>query len=264
VLDELKEFNFVMGAEVSNDNPFRKASSLANDERLEATLLGRRVSELYIDPMTANFLIKNLEKTNNRNVHPFSLLQLISNTMEMAPGLYLRKGDQDKVSELVDQFENDLLEKPPNPWEIDHEGYMRSIKMAWLFSEWMDELGEDMILEKFGVTPGELRYRLNNADWLLYATQELGLLLKLMNVLKDIRKVRLRVKYGIREELLPLIRLKGVGRVRSRLLFTNNIRKLSDLRKIPVESLGKIVGPRIAKDLKNQLNEMENGTQKTI
>lgn len=264
VLEELKGFGFVKGSGVSGDNPFRQASSLADDERLEATPLGKRVSELYIDPLTANFLITNLEKTSNQGVHPFSVLQLISDTMEMAPGLYLRKGDREKIDELIGQFEGDLLEKPPNPWEMDFEEYLRSVKTAWLFTEWMDEMGEDRILEKFGARPGELRYRLNNADWLLYAAQELGLLLKLRNVIRDIRKVRLRVKYGVREELLPLVRLKGIGRVRSRKLFSGGIRRLSDLRKVPESSLARMIGPKIAKDLKEQLNETGKQVQKSI
>ncbi len=265
VIELLKSYRFIKGGSPSNDNPFRKASELAETgEKLEPTLLGRRVSELYIDPLTANYLISNLEKTKDHGITPFGLLQLISNTMEMSPGLSMRKNDFEKVNELFALYENELLEKPPNPWDFEYDDYLRSMKTAFFFSEWTNEMGEDMILENFGVTPGELRVRLNNADWILYATQELGLLLKLMNVMKDIRKTRLRMKYGVSEDLLPLVRLKGIGRVRARTLFSSNMKKLSDLRKIPLESLSKIIGQATAKSVKNQLNEPDNVTQETI
>jgi helicase len=265
MLDLLKSFRFIKGQGASPDNPFRRASSLSStEERLEATPLGRRVSELYIDPLTADYIVRNLGKTAGSRISSFPILQMISNTIEMSPGLSIRKGDDEKLNELIALHEKELLDKPPNPWDIEYDDYVRSIKTAWLFTEWMNELGEDMILEGFGVTPGELRTRLNNADWLLYATQELGLLLKYMDLIKDVRKTRLRMKYGIREEILPLIRLKGVGRVRARMLFRNNLGSLSDLRKIPVETLGKIIGPKVAADVKSQLNQPMEDEQETI
>jgi helicase len=83
--------------------------------------------------------------------------------------------------------------------------------------------------------------------------QELGLLLGHMDILKDIRKTRIRVKHGVREELLPLVRLKGIGRVRARMLFSANLKTLEDLRKVPQASLERIIGPRVAKQIKEQL-----------
>jgi len=263
VIEMLKEFGFVKGeGRESEENPFRRASEISGDEKLEATLIGRRVSELYIDPLTADYIIKNLGKAGEF-LDPFVLLHLISRTLEMQPALSLRRNDFDKINDILTENEKTLLEKPPNPWEIEYDDYIRSIKTAWFFSEWMEEMGEDLILEKFGVTPGELHVRLNNADWLLYSTQELAMLMGMKPLLNHIRKTRLRVKYGIREELLPLVRLKGIGRVRARMLYNSRLRKLSDLRKIPAQSLSRIIGPTLARSVKEQLNEMEK-EQKTF
>ena len=259
VVNMLKDFGFVKGEKPSEEeNPFRKASDISKDERLEATLIGKRVSELYIDPVTANYLIENLKKAEKR-IEPFALLHMISRTLEMQPSLSLRKDDFEKINELLSREE--LLEPPPNPWEVEYDDYLRALKTAWFFSEWIEEAGEDLIYEKFGVTPGELQTRVTNADWLLYATYELALLLGKKPLLKHIRKTRLRVKYGIREELLPLIRLKGIGRIRARTLYNSGLRRLSDLRKIPLESLSRIIGPKLARSIKEQLNELkEEGT----
>ncbi len=265
IAEMLKSFGFIKGGVPSEDNPFRPASEIhEGGGKLEPTPLGKRVSELYIDPLTANYLVRNLEKSGGSGLSPFSVLQLISNTIEMRPGPSVRKRDMEGINELMTTYEKDLLEKPPNPWEYEYDDYLRSMKMSWVFSEWMDELGEDLILEKFGVTPGETRSRLNNADWLLYATQELSLLMGMKEAVKNIRRVRVRMKYGVREELLPLVRLKGIGRVRARKLYSNNLRKLSDVRKVPLETLSRMVGPKTASNIKEQLDQAGKKKQGTI
>ncbi|MEM7815852.1 MAG: DEAD/DEAH box helicase [Candidatus Aenigmatarchaeota archaeon] len=247
VVSLLKSINFI---ESSSGN-FEKASEM--EENLKATKIGRRVSELYIDPLTAHHLIKNMQLAEERETNTFGILHMISNTIEMLPLLNVRKADMKRINELVEENEPFLTAKPPNPWDIEYDDYIRSIKTAWLFQEWIEETGEDAILDYFGVTPGELRSRLSNADWLLYSANELALLLDLKKTMKEVRKTRLRVQYGIREELLPLIVLKGIGRVRARILYNNGLRKLEDLRKIPLESLERIMGPKVAREIKNQI-----------
>ena len=61
------------------------------------------------------------------------------------------------------------------------------------------------------------------------------------------------MKYGVKDELLPLVKLEGIGRVRARKLFSAGIRTLDDLRKMPVESLARILGPKLASNIKAQL-----------
>lgn len=250
----LEEFGFIKTSRSREDSgPFRSAASMGKDIQLAATRIGRRVSELYIDPLTANHFMKSLELARERGSDYFSMLQVMSNTMEMSPLLAVRKGDLERLNDVLNMEEKNLLEVPPNPWDIGYEDYLRSVKTAMLFQEWMEEAGEDSLLEDFKVTPGELRARLSNADWLLYSMQELGILLDGKEVLKVLRKLRIRVKHGIREELLPLVRLKGIGRVRARKLHTSGFRTLEDLRKAPIEGLERVLGSRVAQSVKDQL-----------
>ena len=251
ILDKVVSLLSEMGFIESGGSPFKKAS--VKEEELKPTKIGRRVSELYIDPLTAHHLIKNMNLAEERGTNSFGVMHMISQTVEMLPLLGIRKADMQRINELLADYEPFLTEKPPNPWDIEYDDYIRSIKTAWLFNEWTEEAGEDTILDYFGVTPGELRVRLSNADWLLYSAHELALLLDLKNTLKEIRKTRLRIKYGIREELLPLVVLRGVGRARARILFSNGLRKLEDLRKIPLESLERIIGPKVAREIKEQI-----------
>jgi helicase len=260
IISLLEDFRFIKTGsgekdKVKDDNPFRSGTSLLEEHRseLKPTRIGKRVSELYIDPLTANHLIKGIGRASKEGITDIGSLHLISNTLEMYPLIGLRKSDYEKLNEVVAKEEKNLLDKPPNPWDLEYDDYMRSLKTAWFFMEWCEELGEDLILERFGVTPGELRVRLNNADWLLYATQELAMLLNHMDLLKDIKKTRLRVKYGVKKELLPLVKLKGIGRARARQLYGSNIKTLDSLRKIPLASLERVIGPKTARQVKGQV-----------
>lgn len=248
IVEMLKGFGFLEGS----PEEFSPASSLG-DSRLKATRLGKRVSELYIDPLTANVLINRMKLAESQGTNDFGILYMISHTIEMLPLLSIRKSDIPKLNELLNLYEDFLPEKTPNPWDMEYEEYLQSIKTAWMFKEWIEEASEEEILERFGVTPGELRTRLTNADWLLYSAYELGLLLNLRKVMKEIKKTRIRMEYGVKEELLPLVRLKGIGRVRARLLYNHGLDSISKLRKIPLESLEKIIGKNLAKEIKEQV-----------
>ena len=67
--------------------------------------------------------------------------------------------------------------------------------------------------------------------------------------------LRKRIVYGIREELLELVDLKGVGRVRARNLYKKGFKIISDLKYADEKSLSKIdqIGPILAKDIRNQV-----------
>ena len=250
ILLMLQDFRFISMSD--GGSPFTAASDLGGGD-LAPTRIGKRVSELYIDPITANGFIKNLEAAERKGTNDFGYLHTICDTMEMMPLLGLRKNDFSALNELIVEEEKNLLRMPPSPWELEYDNYMRSLKTAMFFREWINETSEDQLLENFGVTPGELRVRLSNADWLLYSLQELGLLLNHKNLLNNIRKTRLRVKYGISEELITLIKLKGIGRVKARRMYAAGIKKISDISKVPKDSLKKVLGPKTAEQVLKQV-----------
>lgn len=237
------------------------------NDKLIPTKLGKRVSELYIDPLTGYHFIKALENAVKKETSYFSYLQMMVDTLEMKPLLSIREKDIEKIEEMLIQNENKFLKDVPEEWDEQYDEFMKTIKTALLFDDWINETTEDDLLSKYGVTPGELRTRLANADWLLYSVSELALLLGYKQLLKDLRKLRVRIKHGVKEELVPLVRLQGIGRVRARKLFSHNLKSLEDLRKIPIESLSRIVGTAIANSIKKQLGEKEElneNVQKTL
>jgi len=225
------------------------------NDRLRATTIGRRVSELYIDPLTAHFFIDCLKKASERNLQPFSFLQLISNTLEMKPLPGIRTGEFAELNEIVAEREDQILQEIPEEWDLEFNDFLKSIKSALMFEAWINEATEDEILTKFNVTPGEFYGRRQIADWLLYSLHELALLLGLKDLLKHIRKVRVRLEYGVKEELIKLVRLKNIGRIRARKIFNAGLTDLKKLREIPLESLSILVGPKIAYSIKEQLGQ---------
>lgn len=262
VLELLRDYKFIeAGHQKAQDTgPFKTGLDVMEEGSgsLSATRIGKRVSELYIDPLTAHILIGRLEKINSRGTTDLGILHTIADTIEMKPLLNIRKGDLETLNDVMERHVDSLVEHPPEPWDMEYDEFLRAIKTAGMLLSWAEESGEEEILQSYGVTPGELRARLDIADWLLYASQELGLLLSLQNAIKGLRKARVRLKYGVREELLPLVRLKGIGRVKSRALFQSGIKSVAELRKAPMETVSRLVGPKTAKSIKEQSGDENN------
>ena len=60
----------------------------------------------------------------------------------------------------------------------------------------------------------------------------------------------------MKEELLTLLRLKGIGRIRARKLVLHGIKDLGEIKKADVTSLSQILGSKIlAEDVKKQVGE---------
>jgi helicase len=65
----------------------------------------------------------------------------------------------------------------------------------------------------------------------------------------------LRIKHGIKSELIPLIQLEGIGRIRARALYKAGVTSVTEIDKISESKLGSIpkIGVKLAKKLKNQI-----------
>ena len=72
---------------------------------------------------------------------------------------------------------------------------------------------------------------------------------------KEIVKLRLRLRYGVKEELLALIRLQDIGRVRARKLHNNKIRDIKDVKNADIAVLTQILGKQVALSVKKQVGQ---------
>ncbi len=251
----LEEWGFVkiQGGEGSNDD-FMLAGDLDSysQREMRPTMIGKRVSELYLDPLTAKHILDCLENFDEKK-NAFSLLQMISHTLEMRPLLRIKSRQQEWIQEeLVKKYEL-LLEEEPSAYDIEYPYFMFSIKTALFFDAWINERNEDFLLENYDIRPGEIRAKITTADWLLYASDEMGKLLGYRKATSEIRKLRLRIKHGAKEELLKLLKLKGVGRVRARRLFKQGIKDMGDIKKAGLTSLSQILGQKTGEDVCKQV-----------
>lgn len=222
---------------------------------LEATLLGQRVSQLYLDPYTAHYMITCLKRAESKIVKDFSFLQMVSYTIEMRPLLNVKVSEYDNIEEKNNVFSSSILSMEPSMFEPEYEEYLKSIKTASFFYDWINEVDEENLLEKYNIRPGEIRVKLDLADWLLYSCVEMCKLIKLHGLIKEIEKVRMRLTYGAKEELLPLLRLKNIGRIRARKLYNNKIKSIDDVKKADLPLLTQLVGKQIALSIKKQVGE---------
>ena len=247
----LEEWRFIT---VTGSNEDFVAANQVGVEKLRPTAIGKRVSELYLDPLTARHLadcLVNFDQTKNT----FSLLQMISHTLEMRPLLRVRSKEQETIQEELSRRYDLLLTKEPSVYDLEYDEFINSIKTALFFDSWIEEKDEDYLLEKFDIRPGEIRVKQETADWLLYSAEELAVLQDQKNALKEIRKLRLRVEYGVKEELLVLLKLEGIGRVRARKLCAHGLRDLGDLKKVDLTTLTQLLGKAVAESVKKQVGE---------
>ncbi len=227
---------------------------LVDKKYFRATIIGKRVSELYLDPATAIHLVKGIESATV-NVKDFAWLQLLSDTLEMRPPLRIKTKEFEEYEQLTLKYENELLLPEPSMFDTEYNDWMNSLKTASMFHDWIDEKDEEWLLEKYDCRPGETRAKLNICDWLIYSSEELARLLAKMNLIAPLKRLRLRLKHGIKEELVPLIKFEGIGRMRARKLFSKGIKDAGDVKKAKYDVLSQILTPKISTNLKKQVGQ---------
>jgi helicase len=196
--------------------------------RLSATSLGHTVSQLYLDPMSAAIVVDGLRSCETLP-SPLGLYHLIARTPDMYE-LYLRSGDRNTYTEIAYEREPELPGTTPSEFEDGRfEDWLSALKTATLLEDWVEELDEDRITERYGIGPGDVRGKVDTAEWLLNATERLAAELELDRT-TAVRAARKRVEHGVREELLDLVGVGQVGRKRARKLYEAGIESRADLR----------------------------------
>jgi len=218
-------------------------------ERYAATEFGKKTSMLYIDPLTATYFRDSIENISQERKHTFGFLHLITNCEEFFPKFSLRQKDYETASLMIENNSSQLLEP------ISEYDCSRSLLAL---QSWITESTELSLSDSLGIESGDMHRMTENANWLSYCLREISKHVERSDLLQELGDLRNRVVYGIREELLDLVRVKGIGRVRARILFKHGIKNLDDLRKIPVNKLAEIdkIGSTIADNIKAELRKV--------
>ncbi|MGQ9542760.1 MAG: DEAD/DEAH box helicase [Candidatus Bathyarchaeia archaeon] len=231
--------------------------------RLTPTRFGRRVSELYIDPVSA-VIIRNGLSYRPKKLTEISLLQLVSHTPDITPRPYPRGMEIERLNLYAEEHADEFILKTASTWcdtllyEQDYEDFLSELKCVSVLQDWIEEMSEDRILEKHKVEPGDLLRLTQTAEWLIYATHELARLLEHTDILRKLAILKVRIRSGVREELVPLVQIEGVGRVRARMLYNSGFHTVEDLRRASLSSLTAVptIGDATAKKIKKQVGEI--------
>jgi len=220
------------------------------------TEFGRRVSELYLDPESAVIIRDGLQRPESKPTD-IGLLHLAAKTPDLSPKLHPRRRECDELSLFAETNRPAFITAPPDSVldYLEYEEFLAEVKVVRILQSWMDEVSENEILKRYSVEPGDLLRLVELADWLLYAIGELARLFRRAGFLKPVENLRIRVQSGIKPELIPLVKLKGVGRVRARSLYAAGLKAIEDLRKASLTELTAIptIGPVLAKSIKEQV-----------
>jgi helicase len=234
-----------------------------NNDRFMSTLFGNRTSSLYIDPLSALLLKKALEKSCGKETSDLSFIHAACSTPDVR-SLYLRSGDT-WVEEKAEKKKGVFLLEPPVASNDEYEWFLSDLKTASLIEDWIEEVYEDRIITKYNVGPGDIHNIVEMTQWLLYAAREFARMYN-FDCVSELGDLILRVQYGCKKELLNLVSLRGIGRIRARALFNEGFKTIGDLRGVPLKRLAQIktIGEGVAKSIKSQIGESDKGEDKEL
>jgi helicase len=225
-------------------------------DKIHATKFGRRVSELYIDPLTG-VVIRDALTSRAQRLTDISFLHMIARTPDMFPKLRPYSREMDNLQFFIEDHQDEFMFDLPDPWmdRIAFEEFLGEAKMSWVLKAWMDETSEDEMIERFSVQPGDLYRLISTSKWLLHASHELASLFKHKDLLPHMAKLTVRIEKGVKPELLPLVKLEGVGRARARVLYRSGLRSVDDIKRAPLRKLTglPLIGSRLAQKIKEQV-----------
>src|SRR5918995_2059504 len=254
----------------------------SKNERYIPTEFGKQISLLYIDPLTGIEFRKAIDsigngwksqnkkptivgnaydltagdssslptdsrvKSNFRQKHTLGFLHLISNCPDFYPKFGLRKKDTEEFFSDIDQYKDEQI------FAVTEYDCSRSL---WALHKWINESSDRVLSDRIGIEPGDMHRIVEVAEWLAFSLYEIAKLLRRRDILPEIQNLRLRIRHGVKEELLALVRLKGIGRVRARSLFAagfSDPKKIVNAADAQLSAISNI-GPGIAKSIKEQL-----------
>ena len=218
----------------------------------EATAMGERVAQLYVDPLSADVMIDGLRRCVRRLVRKdlpvthFGLCHLVAATPDFLP--FWAKASELEMNSMLRRkaalVEDDLLIDSPL-----EERALGLVKSAWCAEMWYEEEGLRIIEKEIGVSPGDVHSRIDLMTWLLLAAREI--LLKddvfaeehqpqVAELMRLIDLTRRRVRAGCKEDLLQLVQVRNIGRTRARTLAKRGIRTPADLLRLTNKDLDAI------------------------
>ena len=183
------------------------ADMIVGGQTFRATPFGKKVSELYIDPVSGIILRNTLDVSDTDKI-----LMGISATPDMQ-GLYVSSSDAMDIT---------------TPEDLPFEIIPDKLKVSRILKDWIDEKPESEIVDKYRIWPADIRSRVELAEWLSHSLYEISRVVQHVQR-ADLKTLHMRIKDGIQEDLIPLVSIPNVGRVRARRLAMNGFDSIESI-----------------------------------
>ena len=235
-----------------------EAKLITTKEPYRTTPFGKRTTELYLDPLSARLLKKGLEKTsNNKSIPEIAYLQLIASTPDVR-SYNLRQKDYNILFDIAEKYTDDWIDIEFDDFsEFDQDLFFTTLKTAFAVQLWLNESSEEHIFKELAMTSGDLHYVRESCEWMLHCAAEFSKIFKWKNHRKSLLTMINRLKYGIKKELLPLVEIPNIGRVRARSLYNAGYKSIESIINAKEEEIARLprFGPLIARNLVKALTD---------
>lgn len=213
------------------------------EKSYRTTPLGQRVARSYLDPESVPIARDVLSRIGALTVTSALLFVSLMPDMTTMP---VSRREEEKIMEKALDVDEKLLDLID--WTEPRE--VRALKAALVLYFWIEERSEDEIAKGLDVGPGDVAVMVDSASWISSAMADLLSLMGRSAAESDMMALlSARIRHGVRPELLELVAIPRIGRVRARRLYSAGYRSLHELAEADPRDLLKIpsIGPSTVK-----------------
>ncbi|HII36926.1 MAG TPA: DEAD/DEAH box helicase [Candidatus Poseidoniaceae archaeon] len=268
------EFGFSPATKLNNTGGWKaKEHPNASGMKYEATAMGERITQLYLDPLSASVIRTGLRRAVRRLVKDigpvtnFGLLHLATATPDFT-SLWAKNSEMEINSKLwikTNSVEDELLADSSYD-----EMLLSNVKSAWMVEMWSSEDNIRSIERELDVNPGDIHYRVDIMEWLIHSAREVMLtddvfsedhMTQIATIVRQLDVLRLRVRHGCKEDLLSLVNIPNVGRTRARELSKLGIRNPNDVASMNKKQISEVLkirgwGPQLLDKILFEVNKV--------
>ena len=133
--------------------------------------------------------------------------------------MFLRRGEEAELLARFTDNESELLVKPEEePLRLDLDLFLATLKTASVLEAWVNETPLVELTERFGIGAGDVRAKVEDADWLLFGASRLAVRFQRRASPLDRRPVAPRSLRGQRGAARPRPAPRGRTRPRARVV----------------------------------------------
>ncbi len=250
----------------SEPDPYQQDPPESPTMEYQATSLGKRVTQLYLDPVSGRIIRDGIGRAmailsgedGFGQVTPLGLLHLVSSTRSIRP-LRLNRVEEKAYKKLLQEHQSEFLVQDVP----DEESRMKN---AIVLQSWTEEILLESIEDEMGVMPGDLTQISEKAERILYAMKRIladdeALISKDIKshgvLIEAIDETHQRVRHGCKADLLGLVSIRNVGRKRARQMVNNlgvmDVEDVASLTENDMQRLADLHGwsPRLVEGIVN-------------